>query len=473
LLAVLLLPAALLHLKAPVDWGDDNFQYLSQARNLAEGIHSTETGFIYKDYARGMGPPAYPPGFPILLSPLLAFGLSPYTAALALISVCLFISGILFFAWSRNALPFAAAAFLTLAVFYNPQMLRLKSEIMSDIPFFCFLLAAVFCYELYRKEHLRRWLFLSAALAGFSICIRSVGWVWVMAVGAYVGMECLRSRFREVKQLLADNSLYLALALLVYFMIQVAWLPVDTGSSYGGQFFNGGIAYLVRHNFPQYVSFWDSYFTRDPLRGTGAVLLLLSLAGIWVGKRFIFHPAGWFAILHFILLIAVWPHFAYRYYMPVAVFLFFFSVYALNEMLVRRMGKWQPVLWIILAAGVAWLYVPSGKKQMREVRMADGPFCPECAAAWSAISEHTQADDVVAFHRPRALYFLTRRRSFILPETNDMAALQHEMEITGSRYILIDKVNREYQQSAEAFAADTLRTAQLWANSRFELYRLR
>ena len=68
IVCILLLPLLFIGINTQPDWGDDNFQYLSQASNIQNGKFTSETGYIYKEYAKGMGPQAYPSGFPILLA---------------------------------------------------------------------------------------------------------------------------------------------------------------------------------------------------------------------------------------------------------------------------------------------------------------------------------------------------------------------------------------------------------------------
>ena len=51
-------------------WGDDFAQYIHHARNLATGVPYAATGYIYNPYNPTIGPRTYPPGFPLLLAPV-------------------------------------------------------------------------------------------------------------------------------------------------------------------------------------------------------------------------------------------------------------------------------------------------------------------------------------------------------------------------------------------------------------------
>src|SRR2546425_1210967 len=58
------------------DWPDDFSQYIQHALNIAEGAPYAATGYIYNPHNPGIGPRTYPPGFPLLLAPVIkGFGL--------------------------------------------------------------------------------------------------------------------------------------------------------------------------------------------------------------------------------------------------------------------------------------------------------------------------------------------------------------------------------------------------------------
>lgn len=53
-------------------WGDDFAQYLQHADNIAHSARYAETGYIYNPQNAIVGPKAYPPGYPVALSPAAA-----------------------------------------------------------------------------------------------------------------------------------------------------------------------------------------------------------------------------------------------------------------------------------------------------------------------------------------------------------------------------------------------------------------
>lgn len=475
LVIILLLPLFCLHYNTAPDWGDDNFQYLSQARNFSEGNFTNTTGYIYKDYARGMGPPAYPPGFSLLVAACSMFtGGDLYRAAWVVVGLTALMAGFYLFCRLRYNLGFWPALTLVLAFMYNPEMVAFRGEMMSDIPFMAFTLGSVYFYHRYHRHPFYLWLVIAAVFAGFSICIRSVGWVWILAVLLAAFRELFRYRFLFLKKELRPLGIFMGIALGIYMLIQLAWLPVSAGSSYGGQFFNGGVGYLLVHNFPQYFRFWSTYFTDHPAGLIPWIVLLMFGAGFYLKEKKEFGPVAFYLVVHMGLLLLAWPHFSYRYFMPVIPFILYYLFYLLHQgVLFLPLRGLRTGIYLGLIGLFALLYVPEAQKRMQWISGMDAPLCSSCAEAWTQVTSRTAETDVIAFHRPRALYFLTRRSSFILPETRDTVVLVREMQSTGCKYLLIDRVNREYQESAEHLAGQSLLAEQEWGNDRFTLYRLR
>ncbi|WP_367328316.1 hypothetical protein, partial [Lentimicrobium sp.] len=65
---LLFLPLLFLNIRADHDWGDDFAQYLAQAENIARFHPMPQTGYVYNEFYPSLGPKAYPPGFPLMIS---------------------------------------------------------------------------------------------------------------------------------------------------------------------------------------------------------------------------------------------------------------------------------------------------------------------------------------------------------------------------------------------------------------------
>ena len=56
----------LLTIRAGQPWPDDFALYIGEAKNLAEHVPLSATGYIYNPHNPGIGPRLYPPVFPAL-----------------------------------------------------------------------------------------------------------------------------------------------------------------------------------------------------------------------------------------------------------------------------------------------------------------------------------------------------------------------------------------------------------------------
>ena len=70
LCAVLVGALFVLTIREGEDWGDDFSMYIHHAENIARGVPYGETGYIYNPHNPAVGPKIYPPGFPLLLAPV-------------------------------------------------------------------------------------------------------------------------------------------------------------------------------------------------------------------------------------------------------------------------------------------------------------------------------------------------------------------------------------------------------------------
>ena len=123
------------------NWSGDWSQYIHHAKNIAEGKHYLDTGYIFSALTRFVGPYAYPPVFPLLLAPVYWLkGLD--LEALKLVGiVCLCLTLMLLpgaFGHQLNRLQQVAIVLLS---GFNPAFWALRNSILSDFTFllFCYL----------------------------------------------------------------------------------------------------------------------------------------------------------------------------------------------------------------------------------------------------------------------------------------------------------------------------------------------
>ena len=164
------------------NWGDDFAQYIQHAKNLVE--HKPYTAGISRDLWV-----VYPPGFPLLLSSVIYwFGIN--FKVLKSLNVLL---------WALSALAAYGLALMWLDLFWagmitvwfltSPFFFFFKQNVLSDIPFMCFVLLSIWTFmkfEEYQqkglKDQSRSFLFLSILCMSYSLLIRWAGISLFLAV---------------------------------------------------------------------------------------------------------------------------------------------------------------------------------------------------------------------------------------------------------------------------------------------------
>lgn len=144
----------------------DSGTYITLAQSMAEG-----KGYSY------LGDPhvKYPPGFPLLLTPILFLFGKNYLLMRALIAACAIGSIAAAFSLIRKRASFGfalAAAVMTAACY---AMYFEATRVLSDLPYMLASLGALLAMERYRSEPSRRLFWTAVALAAASYSIRIVG----------------------------------------------------------------------------------------------------------------------------------------------------------------------------------------------------------------------------------------------------------------------------------------------------------
>jgi 4-amino-4-deoxy-L-arabinose transferase-like glycosyltransferase len=162
------------------NWGGDFSQYISNAKNLVE----------YKGYSQGImlnNPITYPPGYPILLAPLIkVFGLS--FPVLKFLNIFFWYLSLLFFyrllvgrfdkTMSSLGVIFLASSF---------YLFTTKQNIISDIPFMFFTISSIYFftefYDSNKQKNNKLWVALF--LMSFGFLTRSAGLMLFFAAFYY------------------------------------------------------------------------------------------------------------------------------------------------------------------------------------------------------------------------------------------------------------------------------------------------
>jgi len=172
-------------------WGDDFCMYILHARNISEGVDYDDTGFIYNPFSPWIGPRIVPPVFPILLTPVYKlFGLNLRYMKIEIV-IFFAISLLIFFIVFRTELSTKYLIAVIAVIGFNPYFWAFKNNILSDIPFLCFVYTCLLLIDRAQNSaKSQKKIYLQGIATGLLIYLaygtRTLGIVLLLSILAYV-----------------------------------------------------------------------------------------------------------------------------------------------------------------------------------------------------------------------------------------------------------------------------------------------
>jgi 4-amino-4-deoxy-L-arabinose transferase-like glycosyltransferase len=151
--------------------GDDYAQYIKEAQNIAQGKPFYQSNYVFNKYNNCYSPPQYPPGFPLLLAPVVRYfgiAIQPMCYFNTVMAICIMLALYVYF---RKYAGAVAAVCLAVIITYSGCMIDLKQSVLSDAASMLFVLL----YLIYRNaKTFSRWRILLLILfASMAILIRT------------------------------------------------------------------------------------------------------------------------------------------------------------------------------------------------------------------------------------------------------------------------------------------------------------
>jgi 4-amino-4-deoxy-L-arabinose transferase-like glycosyltransferase len=384
-------------------WGDDFAMYIHHAKNIVEHRPYAETGYIYNSAVPVYGPRAYPPVFPVLLSPLYrVFGLNLVPMKFEQIFFLLGTLTIVYFLW-RQALGSSLALALTAILGFSPALWIAKDEVLSDIPFlFIFYLTAVLV-QISKTPGSRWWLW------GPAIGISVYSAIGTRSAGVALGAGLLLyDLFRERK---ITKTTVLALAAAAVFLAlqsrfvgpipgsyleqihQITWrTAVQNGAAYARVlvgFWVGGVQNLFSFLVVGFIAI--AILTGWLLRRGSGISILESF------------------LTPYLLVIILWPFNAgIRIVYPLIPWLGFLALRGTGQLVSKFTPPYQNVALYGLILAIAINYGEAYHRlDFGPIRESEGNS--EFAQLCQTIRERTSPEDTFIYFRARALSLYTDR----------------------------------------------------------------
>lgn len=424
LLAALLLLSAVLGFSMFTighDWGDDFAAYILQAQSIVQGNMAGEVArntFTIQESSFRPGPQAYPWGYPLLISPLVAlFG--PKITPLKLVNLPFFLLAVLaFYLYIRPRMLRLSALSLAAALALSPALLLTFDHIQSDMVFLALSSLVLLLLKRYQQAS-PLYLGMIGILIAAAFNVRTNGILLLAAVFFSHGLT--RAAFQNWKRNLIPYAAALAGILL-------SWLVFPGGQeSYFAHYSELFSLERLMVNIVYYLTLPGLFFQH--LAGGQVFFWLVAglfVLGLWQRRREELPVLAYFFLTLFIFI--SWPERqGLRFVYPLLPFFLYFAWEGgewLSGWLTAKLGQAWPGglhqgLWMIIAAA-SLLASLQFAQPLFTYKDISGPYDPFSYEMYEFIREETPEDAVIIFFKPRAMRLFTDRDTFLTDQCADL-----------------------------------------------------
>jgi len=481
ILFALLLPLLWLNVKNSHDWGDDFAQYIIQARNIVEGKAQTNNALIFDEEAGQFAVTAYPAGFPLLLSPVVAVYGIAIKPLLLLESVFLLILGLLSFHFFRKYFSDLPAFIFTLFLCYHSLTLELKGQILSEIPFTA-LLTAIFLIIRSGMFNSKKYLLIGFMIA-FLASVRIVGLLIIPALAIFLLQGFLKKDANPLSQNFNRLNFFIRTTIsssLLFIIFNSLLFDIHLDDFFNF-YLNAGQAHetkFIENLFSYYEQL--AYVFKIPFLNHSLVSFLccgLVLAGMVQSFRKNAGPEHWFLLLY-LLMLGLYPYNSggFRFLFPIfpPLILFFFEGI---RFFIQKTTPYVQSSVLIFACLLLFYsqYYPLKQILKQSSGITMGPQDKASQELFSFIRNNTPTDAVVAFPRARAMSLYVNRAATYLIKSNSTEENAQLVERLNVSHLIVSKGNETNPLYDDAllnyisYDRDKLQPA--WENEDYIIYR--
>ncbi len=454
LLIALLLPLFYVNVKDSHDWGDDFAQYFIQARNILDHRPQTDNGLVFDSQTGEYALKAYPVGFPLILATAWWFFGNSILVSSFTLSFFYFAFGLVAFFYFKKYFNEAISLLLVLVVIYNPSVIGLKREILSDVPFSFFLLLGILLFQSERKNILH--FIFTGIVWGFALSVRGIGATLFLASGLWL-LQMLFQLVRKKNRIdffisLKKFFIVILSAFSFYLLLNAVLFPIPStgilkfyGDAISGENFRKWILLNLSYYYEVFLNIfatmggsyrWISTLTKFILLALIPIGLLIS----WIRRM---HFDDWLFIAYLAVLF-IYPYLGggFRFLLPVMPIVLKYICIAFTSVMKRvRIKSSAPVLAFLLLVIIQ--YTPGIIDQVKSMDfIEEGPQEEPTIETFEFISKLPEGSTVV-FLKPRALSFYSGRQAAYFTRNiikDELPALFNRMN---AHYFLLCNENEE------------------------------
>lgn len=416
------------------EWGDDFSHYILHAENLASGAPYATTRYLYNADNPTIGPLQYPPGFPVVLAPIVrTFGLELRPMKIEV--VVFFIAALLgIYRLLLSLMPPVASAAVVLVVGLNPYFWDFKDQVVSDLPFLFFFFASLLCLtrsdEMERSERSRLALSLVAGVVMYAAyATRTVG---IVLLPSLLVCDLVRHRW------LTKGSVVAGATFVVLVGLQRVVLAGETGYADLVTISATTIAANAVSYLRWLADMWENGYVDAARRLLFAVSLGLATLGymsLWKQPKatlLLVTPLIYLAV------IVIWPVAQDTRFLipiiPIYVACCVAGALVLDPVFAARVGMRRVALSVFLIV-VGATYI-ARYSTMPFGRLHDGIGKAESRELFDFVKTSVPRDQVIVFSRPRALALFGERTVTPPSRAAGGCRLWHYIRSVGATYVV-------------------------------------
>jgi hypothetical protein len=436
------------------NWGDDFAMYIAHARNIVSGKAYIDTGYIYNPGFPELGPQAYPPIFPLILSPLIAlFGLNLWALKLAGVVTFSLFQYVFLIKITPQHLTWVFRILLLLLIGLHPFFGEMLNNILSDIPFLLICYTTLYLFQFRSKQIERSNDVGLNILIGFMVYLsygtRSIG-LCLLAV-FYLYEWILKRGFSKKSWIVIGVS-------AVGIIIQSVLLP-GTGSYFD----------QIPHTIPEALNAWQSlsriYLALLPniipisvLINQKIVFIAFFIPAIAAIINRIIHRITVYELffLVYIFSLLLWPSFqGLRFLLPLIPLFFLYTLEGIQlAFAVITNNTIKNFSIVVIACFFIYFfynYYDAYSHKYQDPSTSDITKS-STTELFSFVRQNVSDDETCAFYKPRALALFTGCRSVAI-ESGSYCDVIHRLKDFDAKYLIVDlrensEIWSEYPQSA-------------------------
>lgn len=449
------------------EWGDDFASYIMQAQSVLNGktgeFVARNTFTIFKSSFQ-IGPVAYPWGYPLILTPMIAIkGIHPLT--LKLPGLFFFIGFLIcFYLLIKDRLTRTESLRLVSLFAFNPMFIKFLDQILSDVPFLFFIFLGLL---LIVKFIPNTWNSITlGAIIFFAFFIRTTG---IILLASYLTYQAL-CFFRQPssRKAIMINSALVTVSFGLLVILTSLIFPNGQGSYF--EQLKGLTFAIFKGNIVSYFHLFVIFFGTEPIWNyIYYALVVFFIIGAWTYHN-VDQPILIFFALYLIAIV-FWPEWqGPRFIFPLLPIFFYFAFQGISTVINKLPENYRSlgidasyVFWVVIIGIFLFTSSTRAYSNLKDDRKINGPFDPYSSDVFNYIKEKTPPESVVIFYKPRAMRLFTDRNTLMSTECDRLKL---------GNYVVISYKAENSQIPPDEIGKCGLPLINVFENKRFVVYEL-